>query len=128
MSDAGAEAALDGLRVLVVDDETLVAMLLEDMLGDLGCTVVGSASRVGQALEMARSLEAEFDVAVLDVNVAGETVAPVAALLAEQGKSFVFATGYGESGVPEAFRGRPTLQKPFGMLDVTRALRAAAGR
>lgn len=127
MTDA-VDPALQGLRVLVVDDETLVAMLLEDMLGDLGCVVAGTASRVPQALDMARGLEAEFDLAVLDVNVAGETITPVAALLAEQGKPMVFATGYGESGVPEAFRGHPTLQKPFGMLDVTRALKAASGR
>lgn len=127
MIDA-ADAALQGLRVLVVDDETLVAMLLEDMLTDLGCVVAGAASRVPQALAMVRELEAGFDVAVLDVNVAGESITPVAALLVEQGKNFVFATGYGESGVPEAFRGRPTLQKPFGMLDVTRALKAASGR
>ncbi len=127
MTDA-VDAALQGLRVLVVDDETLVAMLLEDMLSDLGCTVAGVASRVPQAMTMARELDGGFDVAVLDVNVAGESIAPVAALLVEQGKAIVFATGYGESGVPEAFRGRPTLQKPFGTTDVTRALKAAAGR
>ena len=127
MTDA-ADPALQGLRVLVVDDETLVAMLLEDMLGDLGCTVAGTASRVPQALDMARELADRLDVAVLDVNVAGESIAPVAALLQEQGAGIVFATGYGEAGVPEAFRGRPTLQKPFGMLDVTRALKAASGR
>lgn len=119
---------LSGLRVLVVEDEALVAMLLEDMLGDLGCEVTALASRVPQAVEIARDPAQAFDVAILDVNVAGESIAPVAQALSERPAPFVFATGYGESGVPEAFRGRPTLQKPFGMADVERRLREATGR
>lgn len=119
---------LAGLRVLVVEDETLVAMLLEDMLGDLGCEVAATASRVAQAVELARDPNQTFDVAILDVNVAGETITPVAEALRERSTPFVFATGYGESGVPEGFRGRPVLQKPFGMADVQARLNDARGR
>ena len=119
---------LAGLRVLVVDDEALVAMLLEDMRADLGCEVVGVAGRVDQALRMVADPALVFDVAVLDVNVAGESVTPVAEAAQARGATLVFATGYGQSGVPEPFRGRPTLQKPFGFNDVTARLREACGR
>ena len=122
------DSPLAGLRVLVVEDETLVAMLLEDMLGDLGCEVVATASRVAAAVEIARDPGHAFDVAILDVNVAGDSISPVAQALSERPTPFVFATGYGESGVPEPFRGRPTLQKPFGMNDVEARLREATGR
>ena len=123
-----ADLPLQNLRVLVVEDETLVAMLLEDMLGDLGCEVAASVSRVGQAVEIAGDAGQRFDVAILDVNVAGESITPVAEALAARPVPFVFATGYGESGVPAAFRGRPTLQKPFGMTEVEARLREATGR
>ncbi len=116
---------LAGLRVLVVEDETLVAMLLEDMLGDLGCEVVATASRIAHAVELARDPAQTFDAAILDVNVAGESITPVAQALSERPTPFVFATGYGESGVPEAFRGRPVLQKPFSIADVQIRLREA---
>jgi CheY-like chemotaxis protein len=118
--------ALSGLRVLVVDDEALVAMLMEDMLQDLGCEPVGAAARVSQALEMVRDLE--FDLAVLDVNLAGESIAPVAEAVLARGAAVVFATGYGEAGVPAAFKGRPTLQKPFGIAEVAAKLKEASGR
>ncbi len=116
-----------GLRVLLVDDEALVAMLLEDMLADLGCVVVASAGRVDQALELLADPAMAFDLAVLDVNVAGESVRPVAEAVAARGAAIVFATGYGESGVPEPFRGCPTLQKPFGFNDVFARLTEARG-
>ena len=128
MSDVSdvSDQALHGVRVLVVEDEALVAMLLEDMLGDLGCTVAATASTVAEAAEHAR--DAAIDVAVLDVNLGSQSSAPVAEALAARGLPFVFATGYGESGVPEGHRGRPTLQKPFGMNDVATALARAVGR
>ena len=128
MTDPVPDPALAGLRVLIVDDEALVAMLLEDMIADLGCDVAGSAGRISQALEMVADPGLAFDVAVLDVNVAGESVTPVAQAAADRGAGLVFATGYGESGVPEAFRGRPTLQKPFGLADVAARLKEASGR
>jgi CheY-like chemotaxis protein len=111
------------LRILVVEDELLIRMLLEDMLAELGHTVAGQAVRVGDALEAART--GDFDLAILDVNLSGETTAPVADALAERGTPFVFATGYGTHGLPEAHRGRPTLKKPFQMDGLKQMLEAA---
>jgi CheY-like chemotaxis protein len=114
VNDATEPAAiLANIRVLVVEDETLVAMLLEDMIGDLGGTVVASASRLSRALEIISAPGNCFDLAVLDVNLGGEEAFPVASALAERGVPFAFSTGYGNAGLPEAWRGRPTLQKPF---------------
>ncbi len=112
-------------RVLIVEDEALVAMLLEDMLIDAGYAVAGTASAISQALEFVASAAADFDVAILDVNLRGQPIFPVAEALAEAGKPFVFATGYGAGSLPEAWRDRPTLQKPFGAGDVERVLAAA---
>jgi CheY-like chemotaxis protein len=98
-------------RVLVVEDEILIGMLLEDMLGDLGYAIAATASRVEEAAALAR--DGEFDAAILDVNLNGQDVYPVADILAARGIPFVFATGYGERGLPSAYQHRPTLQKPF---------------
>lgn len=102
---------LKGLRILVVEDEALVALQLEDMLYELGCIVIGPASRVGQALELLAAQR--VDAAVLDLNVAGELVYPVAEMLEKRGIPFIFATGYGASGVADAYRSHEVLQKPF---------------
>jgi CheY-like chemotaxis protein len=111
---------LDGLRVLVVEDEMMVSMLIEDMLGDLGCTVVGPASRLDEALKLAG--EAELDCAVLDVNLGGQPIFPVADLLRQKGAPFAFATGYGDAGLRDVDRGSPVLQKPFREGDLARVL------
>lgn len=111
---------LKGLRVLVVEDEMMVSMLIEDMLGDLGCTVVGPASRLEEAVELVGS--AEIDCAVLDVNLGGQPIFPVADLLREKGAPFAFATGYGDAGLRDADRGTPVLQKPFREGDLARVL------
>ena len=128
MTDLAPPQDLAGLRVLIVDDEALVAMMLEDMLGDLGCVIAGVAGRVSQALELLADPHLGIDVAVLDVNVAGDSIAPVAEAAVARGVGLVFATGYGESGVPDGFKGRPVLQKPFGFNDVAARLATAAGR
>jgi CheY-like chemotaxis protein len=104
--------ALQGRRVLVIEDESLVAMLLETILDDMGCTVVGPESNIDDGLRSATS-EAGLDAALLDVNVAGREVFPVAEALRARGVPFVFSTGYGEAGLPEHWRGNPTIQKPF---------------
>jgi DNA-binding NtrC family response regulator len=114
--------------VLVVEDETLVAMLLEDMVVDLGGHLVGSASRLAQALEMARDPALKIDLAILDVNLAGEDVFPVAAALKERGVPVAFSTGYGNIGLPEAWRAHPTLPKPFTQDQVLAVLRQALSR
>jgi CheY-like chemotaxis protein len=114
--------ALNGKRVLLVEDEALVAMLVEDMLADEGCVVAATATRVNEAIAKASDVSLEFDIAILDVNLAGEPVFPVAEALAKRGVPFAFATGYGAGGLPDAWKNRPTLQKPFTAADVTAVL------
>jgi CheY-like chemotaxis protein len=111
---------MNGLRVLVVEDEAAISLLLEDMLLDLGCDVVGPAARLGTALELAQG-EA-LDVAILDVNVAGEPIYPVAAALVERKVPFIFSTGYGSAGIKDLYRGRPVMQKPFAQRDLRQNL------
>ena len=113
-------AKLAGLRVLVVEDEMMVSMLIEDMLTDLGCSVVGPASRLDEAVELVRTRE--LDCAVLDVNLGGQPIFPLADLLRERGKPFAFATGYGDAGVRDVDKGTPVLQKPFREGDLARVL------
>jgi CheY-like chemotaxis protein len=116
---------LKGLRVVVVEDETLLAMLIEDMLEELGCEVLWTAHRVGKALDLVA--QSEPDAAVLDVNIAGDEVYPVAQALAARNIPFIFATGYGGRGLDESWRGRPIVQKPFQMEHLSRGLLSALG-
>jgi CheY-like chemotaxis protein len=111
------------LRVLVVEDEVAISLLLEDMLLDLGCEVVGPAGRLSAATALAE--QEEIDLAILDVNVAGEPIYPLVDALAKKGVPFVFSTGYGSSGIQERYRNRPVLQKPFGQNDLARLLASA---
>ena len=104
----------------MVEDETIVAMLLEQMLEELACEVVGVAGQVGAATELARSTEAQ--VAILDMNLAGQRVDPVAEVLAERKVPFVFASGYGEEGLTSRWRDRPVLPKPFRLDQLREAL------
>lgn len=114
-------ASLEGRRILVVEDESLVAMLLETILEDMGCTPVGPISNVDEALTVVAG-ETDLDAALLDVNVAGQQVFPVAAALKARGVPFVFSTGYGEGGLPDEWRGQTTIQKPFTEATVQDAL------
>ena len=100
----------------------LIGMLLEDMLTDMGHTVVAIVPRVNEALAAAQ--REEFDLAILDVHLNGQAVFPVADALIERGIPFVFATGYGERGLPEQYRKRPILQKPFAKDDLEKILSA----
>ena len=117
---------LSGRRVLLVEDEALVAMLLETILEDMGCIPVGPAASVEDGLVMANDAES-LDAALLDVNVAGRQVFPIAEALKTRGVPFVFSTGYGESGLPDAWRGHPTVQKPFTESAIRAALMKAMG-
>src|ERR1700688_3310934 len=112
-----------GKRVLVVEDELMIRMLLEGMLTALGHTVVAQAGGIEEALALAK--QAEFDVALLDVNLNNEPITPVVEVLVQRGLPFVFASGYGQRGVPEAYRSSPTLQKPFQVDALAQALEAA---
>jgi CheY-like chemotaxis protein len=111
MSDNGTGMGFAGKRILVVEDEMIVAMLIEDILMDGGATVVGPAARVAKALDLLGT--EPVDAALLDVNLAGENTTPVAEELRRCGIPFAFATGYGAAGVPDGFAGQPLLQKPF---------------
>src|SRR6516165_8747411 len=122
-SVAQAQPAMPAKRVLVVEDELMIRMLLEDMLGELGYTVAAEAGRIDEALQAAKT--ADFDLAILDLNLDGEPVLPVADALVARGMPFVFATGYGERGLPEPYRNRPTLKKPFQMDGLKEMLQSA---
>ena len=119
-------APLTGRRVLIVEDESLVAMLLETILEDMGCTPIGPASNIDDGLAMVADSE-HLDAALLDVNVAGRQVFPVAEALKARGVPFVFSTGYGEGGLPDEWRGQSTIQKPFTEAAVRDALFKAMG-
>jgi CheY-like chemotaxis protein len=119
----GARPATPGKRVLIVEDELMIRMLLEDMLGELGYTIAAEAGRMDEALRAANN--ADFDLAILDVNLNGEPISPVADALAARGMPFVFATGYGEQGLPETYRDRPTLKKPFQLEGLKQMLESA---
>lgn len=111
---------LTARRILVVEDEALVAMLVEDALLDAGALVIGPAATVAEALAL---LEHETpDAAVLDLNLAGETSTPVADALALRGIPFVVATGYGADGLPAGHITVPVLAKPYDPDDLTAAL------
>ena len=99
------------MNVLIVEDEALIAMLLEEMLDTRGYSVAAHASTLAEGETMASSLD--FDVAILDVSLAGEAVFPVAELLSDRGIPFVFTTGYGAAGMPAAWADRPVFGKPY---------------
>jgi CheY-like chemotaxis protein len=100
-----------GIKVLIVEDEGLVALMIEDMLQDLGCEVVASVAGLKEACSVAAT--AELDLAVLDMNLRGERSFPVAEILREREVPFMFSTGYGTDGLPAEFSGSPVLSKPF---------------
>ena len=107
-----ADLSIRGLRLLVVEDEPLIAMMIADMLEDFGCAVVGPAGSVPHALSL---LERDpIDGALLDVSLSdGQRSYPVARALQQRGIPFAFVTGYGEAGLIADFRGVRVLQKPF---------------
>ena len=113
-------AALEGVRVLVVEDEYLVAILIEEILESAGCIVRGPIPRLPDALDAVD--HDDFDAAVLDVNLAGERINPVAQALSRRKVPFVFVTGYGEGVLSEEFAERPRLCKPFRMADLLGAV------
>src|SRR4051812_14512017 len=98
-------------RILIVEDEAMIAILVEDMVLDFGSEVVGPAAKIDEALRLAS--QADLDAAILDVNVGGAVVFPVADLLRGRGVPIIFATGYGAGGLPSRFENAATLTKPF---------------
>jgi len=115
-------SALAGRRILVVEDEMLIAMVVEAVLDDAGCEIVGPIGRLAPAVESAE--REAIDAALLDVNLHGEEVFPVAEALAARNIPFVFVTGYGAGGLPPRFRGSPVLTKPYRAAAIVAALAA----
>ena len=114
------------MKVLVVEDEGSIALLLEDMLEELGCEVAASVAHAAEANEVARTVAA--DMALLDVNLDGKPVFPVARVLRERGIPVVFSTGYGAGSLPTEFADCPVVGKPFTMEALRRAISAALTR
>jgi CheY-like chemotaxis protein len=98
-----------GARILIVEDEIIVSLFLEDLLGEIGYEIAGVVSYLDDAMAHAP----DYDAAVLDVHINGRPVFDLADMLAARGTPFVFATGYGARGIPDPHSGRPVLQKPF---------------
>lgn len=97
--------------MLVVEDQSIVALHLTDVLREAGCLVIGPVATLDSALALAQG--EQLDLAVLDVNLEGDQIFPVALELETRGIPYVLATGYGDSTLPEHWRGRPSLRKPF---------------
>jgi DNA-binding response OmpR family regulator len=121
-----AKKTRSALRVLLVEDEFMLALLLETMLADLGHSVVGPAARLEKGLEIAE--KETIDLAVLDVNLDGREVYPIAVALDRRGIPFIFATGYGTPGLHPAYRDRPVLEKPYRLEDLRGAIAEVCDR
>lgn len=104
--------ALLGLEILLVEDEALVAALLEDMLAEFGCILAGAAATVSEALAEIQTAT-EIDAAILDVHLGGEKVFPVADILVSRGVPIVFSTAYGPADLPERYPQARIIQKPY---------------
>lgn len=104
-------AGLEGLRILVVEDEYLIATLIEDVLEMSGCAVAGPVSRLAAALDAAA--RENCAAAILDVNLAGQRIDPVAEILSQRNIPFLFVTGYAADALPKEHAARPCLHKPF---------------
>lgn len=111
---------LNGLRVLIVEDEALIAMMAEDMIDSLGCTVAGLAATIDDAHEALDTVQ--FDIAVLDVNLNGATSMGLATALKQRGTPFAFTTGYGAHGIDAEHLDMPVLTKPYSLVDLEAAL------
>jgi len=109
-----------GGSVFLVEDEVMIRMMVADMLEELGFSIAAEAGEINEAMRLAQCTE--FDLAILDVNVNGKVISPVAELISAKNRPFIFATGYGSSGLPEEFRDRPALQKPFQLETLARMI------
>jgi CheY-like chemotaxis protein len=109
-----------------VEDEVMIRMMVADMLEELGHSVAAEAGEIGEAVKLAQSTE--FDLAILDVNVNGKVITPVAELINARNRPFIFATGYGSSGLPPEYRDRPALQKPFQLETLAQVISSAMKR
>ena len=106
--------------ILLVEDEVMIRMMVADMLEELGYVIAGEAGDIDEGVRLVQSTD--FDIAILDVNVNGKVITPVAEAVQLRGRPFVFATGYGAQGLPEKFRDRTTIQKPFQIETLARTI------
>jgi DNA-binding response OmpR family regulator len=120
MITANSAGPLAGLRVFIAEDETYVLQMIEDMLTDLGCTITDSVSNLRTALERAAATQAQ--VALLDVNLRGQAIFPVARILRDRAIPILFSSGYGGDGIEAEWRGCPAIQKPFAFEQLEAAL------
>jgi DNA-binding response OmpR family regulator len=109
-----------GARVFIVEDEPLIAMMLEDMLTDLGCVVVDTASGLDVAMRKASTLG--FDFCLLDINLSGQLSTPVVEVLRGRGLPFIVSTGLGQGGMPMGLGAASILSKPFSLTSLTAAV------
>jgi CheY-like chemotaxis protein len=109
--------------ILLVEDETLIRMMTAEMVEELGHQVVAQTSKLSEGLILAKT--AEFDLAILDIDIAGDSVAPVAEIVEGRGVPIVFCTGYATTGLPAPFHDRRVLRKPFQLLNLQQAINAA---
>src|SRR6476660_8301699 len=112
-----------GGSVFLVEDEVMIRMMVADMLEELGYRIAAEAGEIGEAIKLAQSTD--FDFAILDVNVNVKVISPGADLSRARNRPFIFATGYGSSGLPEEYRDRPALQKPFQLETLARTINSA---
>jgi CheY-like chemotaxis protein len=114
---------LTGTKVLVVEDESLIAMFIEDTLSDIGCEAVSTASSLDEAMN--KVTEIEYDIVMLDVNLAGKDTFALAEILSKKNQRFIFSTGYGNAAIPSHLKHIPVLQKPFREGDLAEKLKTA---
>lgn len=119
-------ASSHGLRVLVIEDEAVIAMTAEDMIEQLGHAVAGQAATLDEALSQVN--RCDFDLALLDINLNGLMSTPVAHALRAAGKTFIFTTGYGTSGPHDAFEGVLVVTKPYTLATLEKAICCATDR
>lgn len=112
--------SVKGQRIFIVEDETMIRMMVVEMLEELGHSIVAEVGSLDKALELARTTD--FDLAVLDVNLDGQVITPVAEVIKARALPIIFATGYGAWGVPDEFKNWPALQKPFELQALANAL------
>ncbi|MFT0860983.1 response regulator [Ancylobacter sp. G4_0304] len=116
---------LNGARIFIVEDESLVALMIEAMVEELGARVVGSARRIDEALEFVGSSHEDIDIALLDINLGGTHSYEIAHAVAGRGIPLVFSTGYDDGSIVEEWRGQPLLSKPFQLAELQAALGSA---
>jgi FOG: CheY-like receiver len=119
------EQDIEGLRILLIEDEVVIAMTAEDMLEEIGCTVTAQASTFNEA--MAQATTTDFDLALLDINLNGVMSLPVAQRLRDNGKPFIFTTGYGNVGLDKDFSDIVVVTKPYTLRSLSNAIRSATG-